>query len=368
MPSRESLTTSPSNPEKVTLVIWRAHPGGIETALFNYLEHLKSEIDFTIYSLRKIEAEKNLYGGCGVDMLYGHDSNMVMYIKFLRYARKNRNRIFHLFDSGPVLLLFLRYMGIRKIIYHIHGTVFWKSRMQKILGKFFWFLFFRKQPSEKNVCLLVNSDFTGKEFKTHVSPNADIKTLYNPINDRVFTPAAKTKSTGLRIIYVGRLVPGKNLFLWVDLARHILQHLPDTRFKIVGDGALYPDLLNRIKEYGLENSIELTGYMENIQTLYQNSDLLLFLSEHESFGNVVVESMLCGTPVIASAIPAMREIFRDYPEFLVNLDSRLFETIVKKLHDFKQLSQSAVKARTAFAERFGVRKHIEQIRSLYLES
>ena len=56
---------------------------------------------------------------------------------------------------------------------------------------------------------------------------------------------------------------------------------------------------------------------------------MMFLSEYELFGNAVVESILCGTPVIASDIPSLREIFRNYPQFLVPADGRMGSDILE---------------------------------------
>ena len=96
-----------------------------------------------------------------------------------------------------------------------------------------------------------------------------------------------------------------------------------------------------------------------------DADILLFLSEYESFGNVAVESILCGTPVIVSDIPSMREIFIDFPEFLISLDDNLNDAVLHKLDDINKLKELTLKARTQFLNRFSVEAHTTALDRLY---
>jgi glycosyltransferase involved in cell wall biosynthesis len=92
---------------------------------------------------------------------------------------------------------------------------------------------------------------------------------------------------------------------------------------------------------------------------------MILLSRNESFGNVVVESILCGTPVIACDIPAMREIFRDFPIFLIGQDADFPEALLHKIKDFEQLNRSVFLARESFMARFSPRAHLDTLTELY---
>jgi len=351
--------------KKVTLVIWKASLGGIEKTLIDYFEYLKDDINFTIYSLRKVDRKESWFSGYRVNFRCGHNWNMILYSKFLLYALINRNQIFHLFNAGPIILLILRLTSVKKVIYHIHGTIYWKKFQEKIIRKISWYLALNKINSK--IFFLSNSEFSKKRFQEQISSKTNIEVLYNPFDVTKFTPVAKPRSHKLRIFYVGRLVKGKNLFLWVDAAEQILKYFPQARFKIGGIGNLMDELSERIREKGLENSVEILGYLEDVEKIYQENDLLLFLSEYESFGNVAVESVLTNTPVIVSTIPSMKEIFRDYPEFLVELDTHIFDSIINKLKNYDSLMESVSRARNDFIEKFNVENHIGRIKELYQE-
>ncbi len=94
--------------------------------------------------------------------------------------------------------------------------------------------------------------------------------------------------------------------------------------------------------------------MDKIENEFRSSSLLLFLSEYESFGNVVVESILCGTPVLTSDIPAMREIFSGYPYFIINGKTDLFREIDMKITNLKKLKELTMKAREEFIQKYSL--------------
>jgi glycosyltransferase involved in cell wall biosynthesis len=78
-----------------------------------------------------------------------------------------------------------------------------------------------------------------------------------------------------------------------------------------------------------------------------------------------VECILCGTPVIASDIPSMREIFRDYPVFLVHPDEDLTGRIEERINEYDALSDAAESAGISFRERFSGQSYIESMNIIY---
>ena len=92
---------------------------------------------------------------------------------------------------------------------------------------------------------------------------------------------------------------------------------------------------------------------------------MLFISEYESFGNVVVESILCGTPVVVSDIPSFREIFENFPEFLLTSPESLEESVIKKINQLDHLNYLVPKAKEEFSRRFSFEKHINRLKAIY---
>lgn len=353
----------------VSLVIWNTATGGIQKTILDYLRRLKEDINFDIFSLREVNETDNLFDGTGVTIHSGSSSNGSLYRKLYAFASGNRDRIFHLFNAGPMILFILRLARVKKIIYHIHGTIYWKTPLQKIKRKFFW-----KLALSPKVRILSNSQFSKQRFLEQISPKATIDVIYNPIDASLFPlspPVEKEKKAvkekrDLKILYIGRLAKGKNLPLWLDAAEQILKDFPQTTFNLVGEGPLKDQLAAKVKEKGLDQQVHFLGFTDDVARAYREHDLLLFLSQYESFGNVVVESILTGTPVIASGIPSMKEIFKNFPQFMVELETEnLLETITTKLKDLDNLYALTQKARSEFRDRFSLKKHIDSLKNIY---
>jgi len=95
------------------------------------------------------------------------------------------------------------------------------------------------------------------------------------------------------LLYVGRLAAEKR----VDWLRPLLDVLPGVRLAIVGDGPLRPYLEERFAG----TPTVFTGYLrgEDLARAYASADIFVFPSANETFGNVVLEAMASGLPVVA---------------------------------------------------------------------
>lgn len=97
------------------------------------------------------------------------------------------------------------------------------------------------------------------------------------------------------LIFVGRLSPEKR----ADWLRPVLDTYPNIRLAIVGDGPAREQL----EELFADTQTVFTGYLrgEELAHAYASADLFMLPSAHETFGNVALEAMASGLPVIAAA-------------------------------------------------------------------
>ena len=112
----------------------------------------------------------------------------------------------------------------------------------------------------------------------------------------------------------------------------------DYLFYFVGDGALYEELLKKVKEENLEYNIIFVGRKDHLETpLWMNAcDVFVFPSLFEGRPNVVAEAMMCGSPVIATDIKGIRDelIINGKNGFLIpSKNSRAIEEKVNFLFD-----------------------------------
>ncbi|OOG47087.1 glycosyltransferase family 1 protein [Rhodanobacter sp. C01] len=157
---------------------------------------------------------------------------------------------------------------------------------------------------------LVPTDALARELRVMGIANARL--LRRAVDTQLFHPNrrddALRDSWGVDagtpvVLYVGRIAPEKNLELAVQAFRAIQQRMPRARYVWVGDGparsalaAAHPDFIFAGVQRG-----------EALAKHYASADLFPFPSLSETFGNVILEALAAGLPVVAYAEGAARE-------------------------------------------------------------
>ena len=115
------------------------------------------------------------------------------------------------------------------------------------------------------------------------------------------TPLERAE-TGPRLLFVGRLDPQKNVTTLLELASRLLPQFPDLRLDIVGDGSLRRELEAQSAALDLGSCVTFHGWLSyhDLASCYAQANLFLCPSLYEGFGRVILEALICGTPVIAS--------------------------------------------------------------------
>ena len=137
-----------------------------------------------------------------------------------------------------------------------------------------------------------------------------VRTIHNPvISDAMLLLADAPLPSGLRrdpstpaIVTVGRLHPVKNHPLLLDAFTRVLDVRP-AQLWIVGEGPYRAEIEERIERLALAGSVQLLGEVANPYPIIKAADLLVLSSNLEGFGNVLVEAMALGTPVVSTDCP-----------------------------------------------------------------
>lgn len=105
------------------------------------------------------------------------------------------------------------------------------------------------------------------------------------------------------ILAAGRLVPQKD-FKTLLRAFGLLLEITDARLIILGEGWLRKELLELAEHLGVKEHVSLPGYSENPYAYMTHAGLFVLSSVWEGFGNVLVEAMACGCPVVSTNCPS----------------------------------------------------------------
>lgn len=101
------------------------------------------------------------------------------------------------------------------------------------------------------------------------------------------------------ILGTGRLTEQKG-FATLIRALHRVRQQRDCRLVILGEGELRNELQALVDELGLQEHVLLPGFVKNPFAWMAHADLFVLSSGWEGFGNVLVEAMACGTPVVST--------------------------------------------------------------------
>jgi teichuronic acid biosynthesis glycosyltransferase TuaC len=116
------------------------------------------------------------------------------------------------------------------------------------------------------------------------------------------------------ILSVGGLVPRKGFDVLIKALSRLAGKNPtgDFYLAIVGDGPLRAELEQLAASLGLGENVRLVGSVphEQLNSWYSAADLFCLVSDREGWPNVLLESLACGTPVVATNIWGVPEIIR----------------------------------------------------------
>jgi glycosyltransferase involved in cell wall biosynthesis len=105
------------------------------------------------------------------------------------------------------------------------------------------------------------------------------------------------------IVATGRLAPQKNFPLLLQ-AFALLRRQRPARLLILGEGRLRPQLEALIAELGLGEDVALPGFVTNPYAAFARASLFVLSSDYEGLGNVLIEAMACGCPVVSTNCPS----------------------------------------------------------------
>jgi len=112
------------------------------------------------------------------------------------------------------------------------------------------------------------------------------------------------------VSFVGRLAPQKDPVRWVSLAASIARR-SSAHFLIVGEGELHSQVREMIRVWNLSDRVHMAGYRDDVDSIYAATSVLMMTSKYEGLPLVVQESMLQGTPVVATCVGATGEAIDD---------------------------------------------------------
>lgn len=231
-------------------------------------------------------------------------------LKMLDYCYENELNRIHIATPGPVGLAALAIARILQLpVYGTYHTAFPQyvkeltgdTGLEKLTWKYMvWFY-------NQMDLVLVPSRTTGEELQEQGVQKKKIRFYPRGIDTTFFHPAKRNgfyksrydlSDSDIKLLYVGRVAKEKNLDQLSRIMRMIADLKKGVHLVIVGDGPYLPELKRELK--GLP--VIFTGFMDgnDLSEAYASSDIFVFPSTTDTFGNVVLEAQASGLPVIVT--------------------------------------------------------------------
>ncbi|WP_348766655.1 glycosyltransferase [uncultured Salinisphaera sp.] len=203
-----------------------------------------------------------------------------------------------------------------RVIGVFHGTFFAEAVQRRSARRHplrwrHFFAFCRHFYSRAGALASV-SDGVGRDLVRIVGvADGRVETLSNPVVSPTLMERAAERvthawldvGTAPLIVAVGRLSPEKNHGLLLRALARVLSYHADVRLVILGEGGERTHLESLRDELGLTDCVLMPGWVDNPQAWMARATLVALSSNWEGLGNVLIEALACGVPVVATDCP-----------------------------------------------------------------
>jgi glycosyltransferase involved in cell wall biosynthesis len=174
------------------------------------------------------------------------------------------------------------------------------------------------------------------------------------------------------LLFVGGICQRKGVEMLVENHRHLVERISDLHLFLIGP-VLEPDyaarLRRRVSELGIEDRVRFCGFVDDPAAYYALADILVFASHAEGFGNVLIEAMAAGLPVVSRLLPGVNDYFieQDVTGHLFKDDAGYRDAVLRFAEDPSLRRAVGDRARAAVSARFSLTEIATRYVRLYRE-
>jgi glycosyltransferase involved in cell wall biosynthesis len=257
--------------------------------------------------------------------------SFLSFLKIIHLNKKRQFSIIHAQDANygamaaiaasklihvPVVL---QIHGINMGVIHLLIQPKWLARLYRA-----YYRLLQKESMKRSDCVICVSEDnkrnlpTGKEIV--IPMGVDTRSFQVTQDSADVHKELRIPEHAFTLGYVGALSAGKGLHLLLKSFYYTLQEMPketSTYLLIVGDGAEKNDIEDLADKLGIRQHLRLTGFRTDVARLLTVIGIFVFPSESEGSPIAILEAMAAGKAIIASDIPAIREIVRHGEEAIL---------------------------------------------------
>lgn len=285
-----------------------------------------------------------------------------------RFLKGERISIIHAQTPWPALMSRMAIFLLRSKI-----PVIWHDRGIRRRN----YLYVARLANKLFDFVITNSDDEKKLLLSCGLSPAKVKRIHNGLN----IPDHREKGPGIRhklgigpdvflVGAIGRMVKEKG-FEWLIKAAAELESAgfgKKVNYLLVGDGPLKAKLQKMSFDMKLGRKIFFTGFTDDVSGVLKDLDVLAVPSEFEPFGNVVLEGMYAGVPVVASKVGGVKEIITDGQDgiFIEPKNSSAIAGAIQQIRSNNELrAKISTNGKQKVTSYFNIRRTVNEIEEAY---
>jgi glycosyltransferase involved in cell wall biosynthesis len=344
---------------KILVVNWRdinnPEAGGAEVhyhEIFKRLNHELFDVSVLSSCFKGCERETIIDGipvsRRGNSLLF----NYWIYANIRRYVKKRKiDLVIDDVNKIPFFISQLINKPVVSIFHHLFSTsIFHECSLTPAL--YVWLSEKLIGPGYKNAPFTAVSQSTFDELLGKGLKKTNGAIIHNGIDLERYSPAPDLRIKN-HLLFIGRIKKYKNTAFLIPLFAELKKTIPDLRMTIAGGGNYLPQLREMASEYP---DITCTGFVSEEEKirLYRSASLFVNPSVKEGWSITNIESCACGTPVLASDSPGLRDSVKPGVNgelFPYNDLNASVSAALQLLSNDDKLSKLSISART-FAEQY----------------
>lgn len=372
---------------RVLTIVESLNVGGIETTLLSCIPYFKrAEVDILVMCHIGGTLDEQ-FQEQGVKLINDTSSSPISQaILLYKIIRKEKIDVVHsrAGHTSGFFAIVCRILSIPIIIsVHSQDTDFklsWKKSKLKNTIRVFY-LWLHKILSKQLATRIIGHSKANLKYFGCYKKSSKYSVIYNGVNFAKLSkehPLAQEKmqelenftyDSQLTFIHIGSFRYQKNHLFLINLFAQLDPVKNNYKLILLGDGHLKEDIKNLAKKLNILQQIYLTGVVSYIRPYLEKSDIFIFPSIMEGFGNVLIEAQYLDKPIFCSNIPAFYEAaFVDYHRFFfsptdVNDALAKFEEFRT---EFNSNNMAIIKSKAKeFAKQFSISNMAQNIIDIY---
>lgn len=244
----------------------------------------------------------------GINVIRRGGFYMVYFWAMMYYIFKLRGKFDVIIDCENGIPFFTPLYAKEKkylLIHHVHQEVFRKSLIWPFSAIASWLEIKLMPYVYQNTQFITVSPSTKTEILSHRLTKIEPIIIYNGVDKTKYKIGKKSKTP--TVLYLGRLQYYKSINVYIRLAKNLSKNHPKAIFLIAGEG----EEIQKLKTFAhrIQSPVTFLGKVTESDKvrLLQEAWVVVNPSSMEGWGLTVIEANACGTPVVASDVPGLRD-------------------------------------------------------------